>query len=75
MTTNKVIISYLEIPQVDMPEKKESEDTNQKLYKLNLRTLSSQLKSLVPNFMASLSEQYKDQNNELEEYSFSYSLL
>lgn len=75
MTTNKVIISYLDIPKVDMPEEKKSEDTNQKLYKLKLRTVSSQLKSLVPNFMGSLSEQYKDQNNDLEEYSFSYSLL
>lgn len=41
----------------------------------DVRILYSQFKSLVPNCMASLSEKYKGQNNEFEEYSFSYSLL
>lgn len=66
-----VIFLYLEITKVDMPERKKSGDTNQnhklnKLYELNLRIIYSQLKSGVPNCMASLSEDHKGQNNEFE---------
>lgn len=74
------MFSYVEIVKVNMPEIKGSKDTNQKhtlnkLYKLHLQIVYSQFKSLVPNCMVNLNKQYKSQNNEFGEYSFSYGLL